>query len=647
MKHLLRIGVLWAATLLGFYLNPAHAQTTFNKYGPVNGVQMNTGSTYQNFAAGITDIQSLLSASPGVVLGGASGGAKGVGSINATALYINGAAVGTSSGAVSSVGLSAPTCFGVTGSPVTAAGTLGLTMSGTTSNFLRADGTCGNTLNAPGSGNTLSLGAVDNASTVIINDASPSGGYSGLTLENGGTPRGQFGLGAATQTGAALGDLSIVANTGTLNFGNGSTIFAKIGPAGNETINAPSSGNSLTVDVLDNAGITFSGPNSSRGFQLNFFDSTAAVFRGFIGIGISTVTGAAVTDFAIAPGAGGSVVMGTANGAAIGTRFGPSGNVTISAPTGGTSLLVNGVAGGTALEILGAGTGAGPILSLMENSVATGYTSLRWYNDQGSSARALEVDYSGSSYSGPLITGGPSGEQATIGTTGAFPLTFGTSNTARIVINSAGGVAINAPSSIVEAFTVQGFNNDNTMHLTGGATSGQSFGEIIDAGSTSADYAFYVRSQNTANSFFQIHGDGGIVVGSPTGGDKGGGTINAGAYYINGVAVAAGAVTKSCLIEISGTTPSLGSGFANLGCSSVSRNSQGYYTVAWTTAFTTVPICQTSVFNLSPSNPPAEPVASTSYSNNGLSTTQASVVVVNAAQTAYVDVSFVLTCFGT
>jgi hypothetical protein len=88
---------------------------------------------------------------------------------------------------------------------------------------------------------------------------------------------------------------------------------------------------------------------------------------------------------------------------------------------------------------------------LKQNSSGS-YAGLRIYNDQDSAVRALEIDYSGSSYSGSLITGGPAGESAAITTTGAYPLVLGTSNTARLIISSSGSVGIGtaSPSKLLE-----------------------------------------------------------------------------------------------------------------------------------------------------------------------------------------------------
>ena len=78
------------------------------------------------------------------------------------------------------------------------------------------------------------------------------------------------------------------------------------------------------------------------------------------------------------------------------------------------------------------------ITALLRQTSSTSYTSLRMYNDLNTSARSLEINYAGSAYSGSLITGSPSGEQATIATVGAYPLVLGTSNAQRLGINATG-----------------------------------------------------------------------------------------------------------------------------------------------------------------------------------------------------------------
>ena len=76
-----------------------------------------------------TDITSL-NASAGIQIGSPTLGARGVGTINATGLFVNGVAVGVSGGSVSSVAASGGTTgLTFTGSPITTSGTL--TLGGT------------------------------------------------------------------------------------------------------------------------------------------------------------------------------------------------------------------------------------------------------------------------------------------------------------------------------------------------------------------------------------------------------------------------------------------------------------------------------------------------------------------------------------
>lgn len=79
---------------------------------------------------------------------------------------------------------------------------------------------------------------------------------------------------------------------------------------------------------------------------------------------------------------------------------------------------------------------------ISQNTSSSSYSSLRLYNDQNSSVRALEIDYTGSAFSGSILTSGPTGESVGIAATGSFPLALGTNNTARLVIASGGDVTI-------------------------------------------------------------------------------------------------------------------------------------------------------------------------------------------------------------
>ena len=96
------------------------------------------------------------------------------------------------------------------------------------------------------------------------------------------------------------------------------------------------------------------------------------------------------------------------------------------------------IVGGTTATGTAATFNGGQASVVIAQPSSTSYGGIRVYNDINTGARALEIDYSGSSYSGSLLTGGPSGESASISTTGTYALALGTNNTARITITAAG-----------------------------------------------------------------------------------------------------------------------------------------------------------------------------------------------------------------
>lgn len=167
-----------------------------------------------------------------------------------------------------------------------------------------------------------------------------------------------------------------------------------------------------------------------------------------------------------------------------------AGNVTIAAPSSGNALTVNGTGGTTA-------------------SYVNGSTVLLF---QGTSA-------------------GNTG----FGTNSAHDFTIVSGGTNRTTWSTSGNVTTPAPSSGV-AVTDSGAANNYTHQINGSATSGQSFGLLIEAGTTSADQALAVLNQS-ASALFRVFGDGGTVLGNPTGGDKGLGTLNCTGLFVNGVAV--------------------------------------------------------------------------------------------------------------
>jgi len=161
--------------------------------------------------------------------------------------------------------------------------------------------------------------------------------------------------------------------------------------------------------------------------------------------GTVTITGAALTTPALGTAASGTLTNCTGLPASTGlsgtTLASSVVNASINAitPSGGT-LSVTGelsVAGGGTFGGMGSFTGPAIGLAVRQSSSA-GYTGMRIFNDLNSSASCLEIDYAGSAYAGALVPGGPTGESASITTTGAYPLVLGTNNTARAVFDASG-----------------------------------------------------------------------------------------------------------------------------------------------------------------------------------------------------------------
>jgi hypothetical protein len=131
-----------------------------------------------------TDITSL-NAAAGVQMGTPTGGAQGVGTLNATGLFVNGVAVGVSGGSVSSVsGSGGTTGLTLTGGPITTTGTL--TIGGTLG---IANGGTGATsgaaaLSALGGVTTTGTGATGTWGISISGNAATATTASALTTGN-------------------------------------------------------------------------------------------------------------------------------------------------------------------------------------------------------------------------------------------------------------------------------------------------------------------------------------------------------------------------------------------------------------------------------------------------------------------------------
>lgn len=90
------------------------------------------------------------------------------------------------------------------------------------------------------------------------------------------------------------------------------------------------------------------------------------------------------------------------------------------------------------------------------------------------------------------------------------------------------------------AIHANGVASSPVFNAVGNSTSGSSLGVLINAGTTSADYAWKVTNQSGSTTLAEIFGDGGTVLGAATGGDQGVGTLNMTGCFVNGVACSTG-----------------------------------------------------------------------------------------------------------
>ena len=244
-----------------------------------------------------TDITTMNPAS-GLQIGSPTGGAKGAGTINATGLFINGSAVGTGSGSVTSVALSGGTTgLTVSGSPITTSGTitLGGTLDVDNGGTGQTSYTNGQLLIGNSTGNTLTkatltagsgISITNGAGSITIAATGGSGTVTSVALSGGTT-----GL---TVSGSPITTSGTITLAGTLAVANGGTGATSASSArtnlGLGTI-ATQDANSVSI-----SGGTISGGTITAAVSLSDTGTIAASSPGFRGMPQSTNTTLALAD---------------------------------------------------------------------------------------------------------------------------------------------------------------------------------------------------------------------------------------------------------------------------------------------------------------------------------------------------------------
>ena len=298
------------------------------------GARTNLGAAASGSNADIT----ALTNAAGIQVGAPTLGARGVGTINATGLFINGVGVGTGSGSVTSVAMSVPSFLSIAGSPITTSGTLAVTLSGTA--LPVANGGTGQTTYTNGqlligntTGNTLTKATLTAGTGISITNGTGS-----ITIASTG------GSGTVTSVAASGG------TTGLSFSGTPITTSGTLTLAGTLAIASGGTGATSASGARLNLGAATAGANADI-TSLTGLTTALTVAQG--GTGVATVP----TNGQVLIGNGtGYSLAGITAGSGI-TVTNSAGGITIASTAGGGSVTSVDVSGGTT----GLSTSGGPI----------------------------------------------------------------------------------------------------------------------------------------------------------------------------------------------------------------------------------------------------------------------------------------------
>lgn len=422
--------------------------STGSSYGPSIQAGSSSSDANMRWANAANSIQyGEIYGDGGMTLGSPTGGDKGVGTLNATALYVNGAAVANVAGS-------------------------------NTQLIYNNSGAFGGSSQLTWSGNTLGVTATSSIPAVTV--SATSSNTANLQINGNGN-----------------------AGSAGLNIYQDSTNVAHINNEANAALDLAA--NNTNEVVVTAGGVTVGSPTGS--FEGNGTINATGVYVN--GVGVGTVAGANTY-----------VQYNNGSGFAADANF-------------------VWIYGSQILQLTGAASN--PPLALEANSSSASAEHI----SAGSGDNAT-IQFS-QSFEGSWTLGEP-------GSSGNFTLVDNSVGATRLTVSpgSSGTATLQGGSSGV-ALNLTGSNGQYAEKITGGSTSGSSYGEQILAGTTSADFAFNVGNQSGSSTFVRVYGDGGTVLGSATGGDEGIGTINATGVYVNGAAFTAPTTGSFTATAITGT----------------------------------------------------------------------------------------------
>lgn len=323
------------------------------------------------------------------------------------------------------------------------------------------------------------------AGLAIVGNA---GNVASLSLKDGQTGLRQWSIAVGL---TAAGTFDLVDNTATKTRLSGSIV-------GGWSIPTPDSGVALTVNnanvsaavLINNTNaapaiaVAMTGPNAVSSTLLSYQQGALATW---------TLVNVATTNVLTLSGGGGGISIA------------PAGNINIAAPTAGDAVTITQVTGSEGIRVQAtAATG-----SIVARNNTNGFQL-----EIGNVAGGVYIDASN---------------------TGLILSTQGTANP-RLTIGTSGAVVINVPSSGT-ALAVNGIASNYAVRIGGNTSAGNSFGLHVTSGTNAGDVCQDWLNAAGATQFAVILGDGSFVLGNPTGGGQGLGTVNATGIFINGVAV--------------------------------------------------------------------------------------------------------------
>jgi hypothetical protein len=210
-------------------------------------------------------------------------------------------------------------------------------------------------------------------------------------------------------------------------------------------------------------------------------------------------------DVRNAVGANGIVVTGNISTPYATISFGP-GPITLTDPTAGTTTLTVSAPGanGTASNTNHAATflGAPNAYAVEIDGSPTTGESFGLLIDAGTNASDVA-----------LLIRNAATTQAYLEIFGDGHATWGPTATTGFTMSAAGAVAILAATG-ASALTVTGASGQRAIHIVGSSSSGNSFGLLINAGTTAADTALNVNNQANTLALLTVGGAGAIGFGS-------------------------------------------------------------------------------------------------------------------------------------